>query len=555
MDIPRTKGVNWCESSQDQFVPDMAGRFFYRLEKRPLWLRGLLGVLAGALAFGLTRVLPVRQTPYLVAYPVVILGAWMLGRTGALAVALSAGALIEFFSPGPHPPHAPVLSLYLGLGLFLLGAALVGSMTQRTAELRTREANADLRRKLEVASTERQIAAERQQASDALHERELRLNMVLEAGHVGLWDYDFQRRALLWSNEHYRMLGLEPGSVVPSMRLHLQAIHPDDRADVEQLYEETRAEGRSFCCEYRVVWPDQSVHWIETQCQYELGPEGEPLRMLGVMLDVSHRKRAEELLLRTEKLTVAGRLAAAVAHEINNPLESVSNLLYLIELSQSAEEARRYARTALAELMRVARVTQQTLKFHRQTEFARRVQISEVLDGVLALFQGRLHPLGIRVEQRLVVDPVLLCHVGDLQQVFANLISNSMDALPRGGSILIRMRPTLDEQQRLRRLNLTVADNGTGIDPQIRRRIFEPFFTTKAERGTGLGMWVVSEIVARHRGSIQVWSSRLPGRSGTVFSLCLPVHDGRLGAAIEAPAGELEECQTAIPQAESDSMR
>jgi PAS domain S-box-containing protein len=531
----------------------MAARFFYRLETRPFWQRSLVGALAGGIAFGLTRALPMQQTPYLVAYPVVILGARMLGRAGAIAVALSSGALIEFFSLGPH---APTLGPYLGLVLFLLGSALVCSMTRTTAELEAREANADLRRKLEMASSEQQIAAERQQASGALHQREMRLNMVLEAGHVGLWDYDFQNHTLLWSDEHYRMLGLEPGSVIPSMGLHLQAIHPDDRADIEQLFEETRAGGRSFCCEYRMLWPDQSVHWIETQCQYELGPEGEPLRMLGVMQDVSHRKRAEELLLRTEKLTVAGRLAATIAHEINNPLESVSNLLYLIELSESADEARQYARTGLAELMRVARITQQTLKFHRQTEFARRVQISEVLDGVLALFQGRLHALSIRVEQRFVADPVLLCHIGDLQQIFANLISNAMDALPRGGTIVIRMRPTVDEQQRLSRLNLTIADNGTGIDPQIRRRIFEPFFTTKAERGTGLGMWVVSEIVARHRGSIQVWSSRLPGRSGTVFSLCLPVHDGRLGAAIEAPAGELEEwCQPAIPQAESDSMR
>jgi two-component system CheB/CheR fusion protein len=248
--------------------------------------------------------------------------------------------------------------------------------------------------------------------------------------------------------------------------------------------------------------------------------------VVGVLADVTHRKLTEEAMLRTEKLAVAGRLAAAMAHEINNPLEAVGNLLYLISISETSDAVRSYATKALDELMRISMVTQQTLQFHRQTGTPTITHLSEVITVVLSLFRTKLRAAGIAIQVRSSREEGVRCMPSELQHIFANLVSNAIDATPHGGRLVIRLRPSLDWRNgKTNGMRVTFADSGTGMNRATMRRIFEPFFTTKAETGTGLGMWVVSQLVNRRHGDVRLWSTQREGCSGTAFSIFLPFED------------------------------
>lgn len=524
------------------------GRHFLRAVPTPL--RPLLGLLPAALSIGIILLLPASyRAPYIIAFLFSVITSWYLGLAAGILCAIACGIGIEFFLslsadlPRMMMGHIDVLRL-----LFFIGSVtLVGWLMQRILSLRRQTEIQNLKRQLDKAVGDTRLAQERSAAAQAMRERESRLQMALEGGHVGLWDNDLEHGYALWSDEHYRILGLTPGSVPAGYNTIRNAVHPEDRGPVDALFHETRAAARPFCCEYRVVWPDGTVRWVEAQAKYETNSDGVAVRMLGVMTDITHRKQAEAVMLRTEKLAAAGRLAASIAHEINNPLEAITNLLYLIERTDDIDDARRQARQALDEVMRVSRIAQQTLKFHRQSEAARRIRMSEILDDVLELFQGKLAPLNITVERRYQYNPEIECLVGDLRQVFANLIANSLDAMSvrphgtNGGSLVLRIRESRNwRAPHLRGLRVTLLDTGCGMDSKTRRHIYEPFFTTKQDSGTGLGLWVSSEIIERLRGSLSVWSSRIPGRSGAAFSLFLPVAE----AAAASP--ETTEPETAL---------
>jgi PAS domain S-box-containing protein len=236
--------------------------------------------------------------------------------------------------------------------------------------------------------------------------------------------------------------------------------------------------------------------------------------------DITEQKRAAAVLIQSEKLAAVGRLASSIAHEINNPLEAVINLLYLGERATTLDENKQYLATAQQELARVSNIATQTLRFHRQSTNPRETSLPELFDDVLTLFQGRINGMGIAVERQYRVNRKIVAFAGDLRQVFANLISNSIDASFRGGKIIIRLRAgRLGGEEGAR---VTVADAGVGIAPETRRHIFEPFFTTKSATGTGLGLWVSSEILKNHRAIVRVRSSQSPQHHGTVFSIFFP---------------------------------
>ncbi len=237
--------------------------------------------------------------------------------------------------------------------------------------------------------------------------------------------------------------------------------------------------------------------------------------------DITEQKRAAAVIIQSEKLAAVGRLASSIAHEINNPLEAVTNLLYLSERAATLDENKRYLGTAQRELARVSNIATQTLRFHRQSTNPRETSLRELFDDVLTLFQGRISGMGIIVERQYHIDPKIDAFAADLRQVFANLISNSLDASSSGGKIVIRMRParSLSGEEGV---CVTVADTGVGIAPETRRHIFEPFFTTKSATGTGLGLWVSSEILKNHRAIVRVRSSQSTRRHGTVFSIFFP---------------------------------
>jgi len=233
-------------------------------------------------------------------------------------------------------------------------------------------------------------------------------------------------------------------------------------------------------------------------------------------------KQAQEALRRSEKLAVAGRLAASIAHEINNPLEAVTNLLYLIRHSDTLTEALGYLGTAEQELSRVTEIVTQTLKFYRQPSQPALLEVNEVLDSLLLLFQPRLTAANIKVKKEFANVGPIMGLSGELRQVFANLITNAIDAMRDGGTLPIRVRHARELANGLRPgVRISIADTGSGIPPEIRPRIFEPFVSTKPSTGTGLGLWVSSEIVQKHSGSIRL-KSRTSRDPGTVFSVFIP---------------------------------
>jgi len=255
---------------------------------------------------------------------------------------------------------------------------------------------------------------------------------------------------------------------------------------------------------------------------YPVRTEAQTVRWVGVILvETSERRRAEDALRKTEKLAAAGRLAATIAHEINNPLEAITNLVYLIRQGKLDPASAEFAELAQHELARVSEITQQMLRFYRQSTLPSLSNVCELLDSVLTLHQGRVTSLHVEVIRRYAPDVTLVCFAGEVRQLFANLIGNALDAMaPGGGRLLLRVRYAGTTGVRI-----TVADTGNGMSPGVLHRIFEPFFTTKEAIGTGLGLWVSAEIVSKHNGRIRV-RSRVrgeDGKGGTVFTVFFPL--------------------------------
>jgi PAS domain S-box-containing protein len=341
---------------------------------------------------------------------------------------------------------------------------------------------------------------------------------------MGLWVWDLEKDVVHRSDDVYRMVGCEPQAFGSEPNTWLEYVHAEDREGLREASALALKDGSDYHLQYRVCWPDGSVHWVESQAKCQRDSGGKVSRIVGVMSDITHRKQAEEAMLRAEKLAVAGRLAASVAHEINNPLEAVANMLYLIWLTDTVEDARNHASAALDELMRISLIAQSTLKFHRQTGTPKITVLSEVLDSVFMLFHGRLNGTEIAVEMQAGKEVPISCMPSETLQIFANLVGNAVEAMQGSGRLRVRLRTSRDWRDRKTEgMRVTIYDTGTGIDRTTMRRIFEPFFTTKTETGTGLGLWVVAQLVERHKGCVRVWSSQRTGASGTAFSVFLPI--------------------------------
>ncbi len=246
-------------------------------------------------------------------------------------------------------------------------------------------------------------------------------------------------------------------------------------------------------------------------------------RQYDIRANLHQRAAAQEAVRRSEKLAVAGRLAASIAHEINNPLESVTNLLYLITSSDNMDEIKMFARTAEQELARVSEITTQTLRFHRQQTNPVEIAPGDIIESVLSLFHARLTGAHIRVRSDFRTEQKVLAFAGEIRQVIANLIQNALDAMHQGGTLHLRVLPVA-RHGRLgtRGVRILIGDSGTGIPERIRATLFEPFVTTKGATGTGLGLWVSQEIIQKHKGELQFRTSESPAHHGTVFSVFLP---------------------------------
>ncbi len=227
----------------------------------------------------------------------------------------------------------------------------------------------------------------------------------------------------------------------------------------------------------------------------------------------------EGALRRSQTVAAAGQHAAAIMHEINNPLESISNLTYLVEIeAEDPAKVRRYSRQIADQLVNVIQIAHRTLTFYRPPDVMEPIDVAELAEAALRVHGPKLSAKRVGLVQDIPPNTKIIGHAGEILQVLSNLLSNSIDALPPNGRLTIRVR------KRQGKVHLMVADDGHGIPEPIRHSIFEPFFTTKSERGTGLGLAISKAIVERHRGKICVRSSVRLGLSGTAFRISLPTH-------------------------------
>lgn len=362
-----------------------------------------------------------------------------------------------------------------------------------------------------------------QQALDAERQR---LAAVFDNVPVGLVFANAEGQILSGNRQAERIVG-HPILFSENIERYAEwiAFHPDGKKVQGHEYPLARAltdgETHKMECLYRCG--DGKLRWLEFVGAPIFDSHGEITGGVVATTDIDARKRAEEALIRNEKLAAVGRLASTISHEINNPLEAIVNLLYLIQ--QSAEEPvlQGYARSAQDELARVSHIVTHTLRFNRQTNAPREERISSLLDSAIAIYQPRISGSGATLVRDYAEADTVLCLSSELRQVFSNLISNAFDAVKAGGIIRIRTRrvPSAAHGHCVR---ITVADTGCGMDARTRTQLFEPFFSTKGDNGTGLGLWIVREILAKHSAQIRVRSSRMPGRTGTTFTIWVPVY-------------------------------
>jgi PAS domain S-box-containing protein len=253
------------------------------------------------------------------------------------------------------------------------------------------------------------------------------------------------------------------------------------------------------------------------------GSAGEVVGAVKIARDVSGRRETEMAIRTTEKLAAISRMATSLAHDINNPLASITNLLFLLENEKLSLDGRQYLATAQRELSRVTQISAQALGFYRSNGEPVWVSVAAILDDALALYQNRCRTLQVKVLRDYEPSSNIYCHPGELRQVMINLIGNALDAMRSGGKLRLRVRRTTDWVTHRQGLRITVADTGDGMNAETRSQLFEPFFRTSKPIGTGMGLWMCADIVSKYDGRISVKSSDTRKHNGSVFSLFLPL--------------------------------
>ena len=360
------------------------------------------------------------------------------------------------------------------------------------------------------------------QAETGLREREQRFRVLAESLPQLVWIRDADGRYIYGNQHFYDFLGI---SLEEIKTVAYEYIHPEDRSKTAERWKRSVETGCLYTNEYRLRSQDGVYRHFLARGVPLHDENGRIQQWVGCSTDIHDQKMAEEALRRTEKLNATARLAASMAHEINNPLTAVVNALYLAMLDKTLSESTRgFLKLADEELSRSVQVATRMLRFHRQSTAPSLVDLSEIMDSALALYGSRLSSSAIQVEREYLTQEKLHCMKDELRQAFAHLISNSVDAIKGGGLLHVRIASGIGwDGASTRGLRITVADNGQGIPQELRDKVFEPFVSTKENVGTGLGLWVAEGIIKKHSGRISFRSSTDPVRHGTVFSLFLPL--------------------------------
>jgi PAS domain S-box-containing protein len=465
-------------------------------------LRYAAALAATGIALGTWFLWPTMyQGPFVIFIPAVVVSARFLGFGPALFCTAASSLAIDYFAFEPRFSFALSTSDYGRLFVFVAVSILTAGLARQRSRAETR-----------AGQIQRQMAAMVESSDDAMFTGNVQgIITSWNRGAEGLYGYS-AAEAIGMSVD---VLGPpECPEEVPGITKKVMCGQPIQHHTSERI----RKDGTR-------ITVDISLSPIRNE-------RGEVVGASSIAHDIGAQRRAEEALRRNEKLATAGRLAAAVAHEINNPLEAVTNLIYLSRHHPDRQD--QYLEMAEREIQRVAAVAQQMLGFVRESSLPSPLNVASTLDDVLKLYLRQLSEKHIQIGKH--YDPAEEIHgfAGELRQLFSNLILNALDALADGGRLTLRVAPgrewsngngTAGHSMGVR---ITIADNGSGIHPRDLTHIFEPFYSTKGDAGTGLGLWLSHGIVQKHEGSIRVRSRTAPNSSGTLFSIFLPRSIGRI---------------------------
>jgi PAS domain S-box-containing protein len=408
--------------------------------------------------------------------------------------------------------HVGRLTLFTLIALVVLVAVLIAWGTLRTFRAL-------------VATYNRQIAAVRRRGEEA-YEREQWLNTTLRSIGDAVIACDADGNIEFMNKVAEKLTGWrEAEAKGKSLHDVFRIFNEDTREAVENPVDKVRRLGTI------VGLANHTFLVAKDGSEVPIDDSGAPIhdtdgRIRGIVLifrDIAERRLSEKALMRAEKLAAAGRMAASVAHEVNNPLEGLTNLIYIARRSPDSDEVRQSLDQAEIEIGRIAHITRQSLGFYREALTPAYFQPAAVAREVADFYSARARSQGVALTVEADCEVKVLGKAGELRQIVSNLLANSLDACLPGSAIHIRTRAAVDPNDSARcGIRMTVCDSGAGIRPQDLAHIFEPFYTTKKDTGTGLGLWVCRELVEKHGGTLRVRSSTANAHAGSVFTLFLP---------------------------------
>jgi PAS domain S-box-containing protein len=464
-------------------------KFEPRWSDRVAWYASAIA--ATALSWCIWSLSPVmHQDPFVIFILAVVFIARFYGFGPAVVCTFSSALVLDYFMFRPRLDIAVSEIELQRVGVFVLISVLVAGLARQRSRAETL-----------ADEVRQQLAAIITSSDDAI------LSFTVD-GIVTSWNRGAE---LLYGYTAAEIIGRPLAVLVPT----------DRAGEVERNIEYLRRGERIGS------YQTEKIHKSGTRLQVLLSispirnENGELVGASAIARDIGQQKRTEEALRRNERLATAGRLTAAIAHEIRNPLEALTNLVYLARRDATGRDE--YLRLAEQEIGRLDSIAQQALGFVREASSPERLQPAKLLDEVLQLYLRKLQQNHITVDKRSQEQLEISGFPGELRQLFSNLILNAMEAMKDGGTLHLRVARTHEYSGAQRAgVRVTIADTGSGIHSADLPHIFEPFYTTKKETGTGLGLWLAYGIAQKHSGSIRVASKTTAGHSGTVFSVFLP---------------------------------
>ena len=349
------------------------------------------------------------------------------------------------------------------------------------------------------------------------------LAAIVEDSEDAILSKTLDGNVLTWNKAAERMYGYRAEEVIGE---HVSLLLPPERPhEVEEIMQRLRRGEKIERFETTRRAKTGRILHVSLTISPIRDSQGQVIAASTIARDITQTKMAEEALRNSERLAVAGRMAATIAHEINNPLETVTNVLYLLARNNSLDEiGRQHLKIADDELRRIGQITRSTLGLYRERDTSPTpVSLTELIDSIITFYQRQIQSLGVTVEKRFDSAGRVVGVSGELRQVFANVISNAIDALASTGTkLMFHVYASVDWRNPSHRgTRLVIMDDGPGMSPETKANVFHPFYTTKGEKGTGLGLWVSRGIVAKHGGSIRI-KSRTGAHHGTCFVIFLP---------------------------------